>query len=90
MLLAKLGKTLKGEATGRLELTVSSTDRSFGTLFGAEITRRRGDSLPDDSYVITCHGGGGQSFGAFIPKGLTLELEGDCNDGWARASPAAS
>ena len=30
---------------------------------------------------ITCHGGGGQSFGAFIPKGLTLELEGDCNDG---------
>ena len=81
MLLAKLGKTLKGKRTGRLELTVSSTDRAFGTLFGAEITRQCGDSLPDDSYVITCHGGGGQSFGAFIPKGLTLELEGDCNDG---------
>ena len=81
VLLAKLGKTLKGKRTGRLELTVSSTDRAFGTLFGAEITRQCGDSLPDDSYVITCHGGGGQSFGAFIPKGLTLELEGDCNDG---------
>ena len=37
--------------------------------------------IRDSSYVITCHGGGGQSFGAFIPKGLTLELEGDCNDG---------
>ena len=81
VLLAKLGKTLKGKRTGRLELTVSSTDRAFGTLFGAEITRQCGDSLPDDSYVITCHGGGGQSFGAFISKGLTLELEGDCNDG---------
>ena len=81
VLLAKLGKSLKGKRTGKLDLSVSSTDRSFGTLFGSEITRQCGNSLPDDSYVITCHGGGGQSFGAFIPKGLTLELEGDCNDG---------
>ena len=44
VLLAKLGKTLKGKRTGRLELTVSSTDRAFGTLFGAEITRQCGDS----------------------------------------------
>ncbi len=81
VLLAKLGKSLKGKRSGKLDLSVSSTDRSFGTLFGSEITRQCGNSLPDDSYVITCHGGGGQSFGAFIPRGLTLELEGDCNDG---------
>ena len=81
VLLGKLGKTLKGKRSGRLDLAVSSTDRTFGTRFGSEITRQCGSSLPDDSYVITCHGGGGQSFGAFIPKGLTLELEGDCNDG---------
>lgn len=68
MLLAKLGKTLKGKRTGRLELTVSSTDRAFGTLFGAEITRQCGDSLPDDSYVITCHGGGGRPSAPSSPK----------------------
>lgn len=63
---------------------MSSTDRALGTLFGSEITRRCGDSLAEDSYVITCRGGGGQSFGAFIPKGLTLKLEGDCNDGFGK------
>ncbi|MDD3347279.1 glutamate synthase large subunit [Oscillibacter sp.] len=81
ILLEKLGKSLKGRKSGRLELPITSTDRSFGTLFGAEITRTCGDALPEDSYVVTCHGGAGQSFGAFIPKGLTLSLEGDCNDG---------
>ncbi|WP_298024204.1 glutamate synthase large subunit [uncultured Dysosmobacter sp.] len=81
VLVEKLGKSLKTRKTGKLDLQVTSTDRSFGTLFGSEITRVCGSSLPDDSYVITCHGGGGQSFGAFIPKGLTLTLEGDCNDG---------
>ena len=84
VLVEKLGKSLKSKKSGKLDLNVSSTDRSFGTLFGSEITRTCGDSLPDDSYVITCHGGGGQSFGAFIPKGLTLELEGDCNDGFGK------
>ncbi len=84
VLAAKLGKTLKGKRTGRLELQVSSTDRAFGTLFGAEITRTCGNSLPEDSYIISCRGGGGQSFGAFIPKGLTLELEGDSNDGFGK------
>lgn len=84
ILLAKLGKSLSGKRTGRLNLTVSSTDRSFGTLFGSEITRKCGDTLPEDSYVINCRGGGGQSFGAFIPKGLTIILEGDCNDGFGK------
>ena len=84
VLMEKLGKTIKSKKAGRLDLSVSSTDRSFGTLFGSEITRQCGTNLPDDSYVITCHGGGGQSFGAFIPKGLTLQLEGDCNDGFGK------
>ncbi len=84
ILMAKLGKSLKGKKSGRLDLNVSSTDRSFGTLFGSEITRQCGNDLPEDSYVITCHGGGGQSFGAFIPSGLTLELEGDSNDGFGK------
>ncbi|MDD6503449.1 MAG: glutamate synthase-related protein, partial [Oscillospiraceae bacterium] len=64
----------------RVEYNISSTDRAFGTMFGAELTRRFGTELQDDSYVVKCTGGAGQSFGAFIPKGLTLELEGDSND----------
>jgi glutamate synthase (ferredoxin) len=84
VLLEKLGKTLKGRKSGKLDLNVSSTDRAFGTLFGSEITRQCGNDLPEDSYVITCHGGGGQSFGAFIPHGLTLKLEGDSNDGFGK------
>ena len=81
LLVKKLGKSLDEGKKGELDVKVSSTDRAFGTLFGSEITRRYPRGLPDDSYVINCKGGGGQSFGAFIPKGLTLRLEGDCNDG---------
>ncbi len=61
-------------------LSVSSTSRAFGTLLGAEITRRFGDTLAEDTYRVRCRGGAGQSFGAFAPSGLTLELEGDSND----------
>ena len=64
-----------------INIRVSSTDRSFGTILGSDITRTWGGSLPDDTVVVNCQGGGGQSFGAFIPKGLTLRLEGDANDG---------
>lgn len=60
---------------------ISSTNRSFGTLMGSEITRRFDNTLEDDTYVIHARGGAGQSFGAFIPKGMTLRLEGDANDG---------
>ena len=59
---------------------VSNTDRALGTIFGSEITRKYGNTLPDDTFTVHCHGAGGQSFGAFIPKGLTLDLTGDCND----------
>ena len=64
-----------------VELDVTNTDRTFGTMFGAEITKKYGDDvLEDDTFVVKCNGAGGQSFGAFIPKGLTLELVGDSND----------
>ena len=59
---------------------LSSIDRTFGTLLGAEITRRKPQGLEEDSIIIHCTGSGGQSFGAFIPKGLTLFLTGDSND----------
>ena len=62
------------------ELRVSSVDRTLGTILGSEITRRFGDTLEEDTYQVHCQGGGGQSFGAFIPKGLTISLEGDAND----------
>ncbi len=75
-----LMKMLNKSAKHKLEYAISSTDRAFGTSFGAELTRRFGTSLEPDSYVVKCTGGAGQSFGAFIPQGLTLELEGDSND----------
>ena len=62
------------------KLEIKSTDRTFGTLIGAEITRNHPEGLPDDTIVLNCTGSGGQSFGAFIPKGLTLKLSGDSND----------
>ncbi len=61
-------------------LRVSSVNRTLGTILGSEITRRFGDTLEEDTYQVQCQGGGGQSFGAFIPKGLTIALEGDAND----------
>ena len=80
VLLKQLSKALESGQKRSLEVDVSNTDRTFGTIFGSEITRRFGDTLEEDSYHILCKGSGGQSFGAFIPKGLTLELVGDSND----------
>lgn len=62
------------------KVQVTNVDRSFGTIFGSELTKRYGNSLTEDTYVIECSGSGGQSFGAFIPSGLTLRLSGDSND----------
>jgi glutamate synthase (ferredoxin) len=64
----------------KLKVNVNNTDRTFGTILGSEITRKYGTTLKDDTFVIEAQGSGGQSFGAFIPKGLTIELEGDSND----------
>ena len=62
------------------EIHLTNTDRTFGTLLGSEITRNHPEGLPEDTVTIQCTGAGGQSFGAFIPKGLTLNLCGDSND----------
>lgn len=64
----------------QFSVELSNVDRTFGTLTGAEITRNHPRGLAEDSITIACKGAGGQSFGAFIPKGLTLNLCGDCND----------
>lgn len=61
-------------------MKLSNTDRTFGTQLGAEITRQHPEGLPEDTITVACVGAGGQSFGAFLPKGLTLSLCGDSND----------
>ena len=71
---------LGSKAPQSVSLNVSNVDRAFGAIFGSEITRKYGNDLPDDVYTVHCTGAGGQSFGAFIPAGLTLELVGDSND----------
>ncbi len=80
ILMKKLGPALEKGQKKSVELDVVSTDRSVGTIFGSEITKKYGESLDEDTYIVKCNGAGGQSFGAFIPKGLTLELVGDSND----------
>jgi glutamate synthase (ferredoxin) len=80
VLLKKLKAALGGGVPKSIQLDVSNVNRTLGTIFGAEITRRYPDGLPEDTYTIKCNGSGGQSFGAFIPRGLTLELVGDSND----------
>ncbi|MEU7531345.1 glutamate synthase large subunit [Saccharothrix sp. NPDC042600] len=65
----------------RLELPLRNVNRTVGTLLGAEVTRRfGGDGLPDDTIHVTFTGSAGQSLGAFLPRGITLEMIGDAND----------
>lgn len=80
ILLKEFKKALKTGEKHRVEIDVTSTDRTLGTILGSEITANFKNTLADDTFTVKCNGGGGQSFGAFIPKGLTLELEGDSND----------
>ena len=79
-ILTQLNTALDKKQKRAIEVEVTNVNRSLGTIFGSEITKRYDDTLDDDSYIIKCNGAGGQSFGAFIPKGLTLELVGDSND----------
>ena len=80
--LIKLSAEALNKATPvRLEMPVRNVNRTVGTMLGAEITRKYGGSgLPADTIDITFHGSAGQSFGAFVPSGLTLRLYGDSND----------
>ncbi len=64
-----------------LELEIRNTHRTVGTIVGSELTQRYGNTgLPDDTIDIQFHGSAGQSFGAFVPAGMTLRLDGDSND----------
>jgi glutamate synthase (ferredoxin) len=74
----------KALETGRpveLRFPIRNTNRTVGTMLGSALTRRHGAAgLPDDTITIHFNGSAGQSFGAFLPKGITLDLEGDAND----------
>ena len=68
-----------------LSFPIRNTNRTVGTTLGYEVTRRRGgEGLPDDTIRIRFTGSAGQSFGAFVPRGITLTLEGDSNDYWGK------
>jgi glutamate synthase (NADPH) large chain len=80
-LIALAGDALDHAEPVQIRLGIQNTDRTVGTMLGSEVTRRYGaQGLPDDT--IRCHftGSAGQSFGAFVPRGITLRLEGDAND----------
>jgi glutamate synthase (NADPH/NADH) large chain len=65
----------------RAQLPIRNVNRTVGTILGHEVTKRyRGEGLPDETIDITFTGSAGQSFGAFVPRGITLRLEGDAND----------
>ena len=65
----------------KLELPIRNVNRTVGTMLGHEVTKRHGGlGLPDDTIDVTFTGSAGQSFGAFVPNGITLRLHGDAND----------
>jgi glutamate synthase (NADPH/NADH) large chain len=80
--LIKLSKeSLENGKSVRLDMPVRNVNRTVGTMLGSEVTRKFGGAgLPANTIDITFHGSAGQSFGAFIPSGLTLRLYGDSND----------
>jgi glutamate synthase (NADPH/NADH) large chain len=72
---------LKSGDSVNIEMPIKNVNRTVGTMLGAEITRKFGGAgLPENTVNISFHGTAGNSFGAFIPKGLTLRLYGDAND----------
>lgn len=80
VLVKQLSSALETGQKRSIQVDVTNINRSFGTIFGSEITKKYPEGLEEDTFTIKCNGAGGQSFGAFIPKGLTLELVGDSND----------
>ena len=80
ILLKEFKNALENHQSHEIDVDITNIDRTLGTLFGSEITKRYQDTLDDDTFKVNCYGSGGQSFGAFIPNGLTLTLHGDSND----------
>lgn len=61
-------------------ISISSTDRTVGTILSSVVTKQFNNTLQDDTYTVHCNGEAGQSFGAFVQKGITLDVHGDAND----------
>ena len=80
VLLKKFRSAIAKGEKGTVSLDITSTDRAFGTLLGAAVTKAHPEGLTEDTLRVQCRGGAGQSFGAFLPAGITLTLEGDSND----------
>ncbi len=80
VLLKKFKNAIENGVSHVENIKLTSINRTVGTILGSEITKKHGSSLDDDTFILNCVGGVGQSFGAFIPKGLTLRLQGDAND----------
>jgi glutamate synthase (NADPH/NADH) large chain len=80
-LIAQAATALERAEPVRIASPVRNVNRTVGTMLGAELTRRYGGAgLPDDTILVDLHGSAGQSFGAFLPRGITLRLSGDAND----------
>jgi len=80
-LLVGAAQALEDGTPTRIELDVRNEHRSVGAMLGGEVTRRfGGKGLPDDTIEVRLRGTAGQSFGAFVPRGVTLRLHGDAND----------
>ncbi|HEY3045436.1 MAG TPA: glutamate synthase large subunit, partial [Vicinamibacterales bacterium] len=84
-LIARCASALERGTPVSLRLPIRNVNRTVGTMLGYEVTRRYGAvGLPDNTISVTFTGSAGQSFGAFVPRGITLELEGDANDYMAK------
>src|SRR5206468_6783235 len=80
-LIALCADAIANQAPVRARLTIRNVNRTVGTMLGHEVTKRHGGAgLPDGTIDLTFTGSAGQSFGAFVPAGITLRLEGDAND----------
>ena len=64
----------------RFRADIDNVNRCVGTMLGSQVTRQHPEGLPEGSITVDCDGSGGQSFGAFLPRGITLNIEGDAND----------
>src|SRR5499427_8636989 len=84
-LIAKSRPALAHRMPVDIQAFIRNADRTVGTMLGSEVTRRFGAAgLPDDTIKITFTGSAGQSFGAFVPRGITMTLVGDANDGFGK------
>jgi glutamate synthase (NADPH) large chain len=84
-LIAMADPALERREPVEIHLPIRNEHRTVGTMLGSEVTRRYGgEGLPEDTIRVNFQGSAGQSFGAFVPKGITLSLEGDANDFWGK------